>query len=464
MTDLHFKSALLSSGWQDDIAVSLDNNGLITSLDTQSSTQASTQSSTLSSTSAHNGFAIAGMPNAHSHAFQRAMAGLAEFSTNPTDSFWTWRETMYKFSQIITPDDLYAIAKYLYMEMLEAGYTSVAEFHYLHHQLNGVAYPNPVQMSMSIAAAAADTGIALTLLPVLYMRGGFDDRPLNQQQRRFQHDVAQYLETVMSVESLGIHTGIAFHSLRAVPPEAMMRVLQDDVVQEHADIPIHIHIAEQTAEIDDCLAHTGERPVTWLLDNFKIGANWILVHATHMTQAETRALAHTGAVAVICPTTEGNLGDGLFPLPVWDQNEGRIAIGSDSHISVDPYEELRWLEYGQRLSHRRRTIYANDKNQHTGSRLYQSALRGGAQSVGRQCGEIAVGNMADIVVLRDDIPAIALADPKHRLDALIFNPTSKPVKGVFVGGKCVVKDGMHKNHDHIKQEYFATLKKLLDRF
>ncbi|HEY4556465.1 MAG TPA: formimidoylglutamate deiminase, partial [Lysobacter sp.] len=300
------------------------------------------------------GWQLPGIANLHSHAFQRAMAGLAERRGGAgDDSFWTWRETMYRFAARFDPDTLHAVATQLYVEMLEAGYTTVCEFHYLHHAPDGRAYADPAAMSRALVAAARETGIRLTLLPVLYMTGGFDGRALAERQRRFAHSVDDYLallESLRGETGPTVTVGCALHSLRAVPEDAMHAVL--------AALPdstrVHVHIAEQTAEVDECVSVRGARPVRWLLDNAPVDARWTLVHATHLDAGEVRDLAASRATVAICPTTEANLGDGLFPLRDYLDAGGRWGIGSDSHVSVSPVEELRWLEYGQRLVTRRR--------------------------------------------------------------------------------------------------------------
>src|SRR5690606_2045155 len=282
-------------------------------------------------------FILPGIPNLHSHAFQRAMAGLAEHRTHPQDSFWTWRELMYRFAARMDPDSTHAVATQLYAEMLEAGYTTVCEFHYLHHQPDGRPYDDPAAMSRALVAAARDTGIRLTLLPVLYMTGGFDGQPLSPRQQRFGHDVDGFLRLLGSLQPLQddmLRIGCAFHSLRAVPEDAMRQVL----AALPADAPVHLHIAEQVPEVDASLAARGERPVQWLLRRFAVDRRWTLVHATHLDADEVRGIAASGATVAICPTTEANLGDGLFPLRDYLDAGGRWGIGSDSHVSVSPVE------------------------------------------------------------------------------------------------------------------------------
>lgn len=400
------------------------------------------------------GHTVPGIANLHSHAFQRAMAGLAERQTHPEDSFWTWRETMYRFAARMTPESTYAVAAQLYAEMLEAGYTRVCEFHYVHHQPDGRAYADPAAMSRALIAAARDTGIRLTLLPVLYMTGGFDGRALSQRQRRFGHDVDAFLrllDELKSEQDDGLRLGCAFHSLRAVPEAAMREVLGALPV----DFPLHIHIAEQIGEIQDSLAIRGARPVQWLLDHFDIDRRWTLVHATHLTAEETRGIAASGATVAICPTTEANLGDGLFPLREYLAAGGAWGIGSDSHISVSPVEELRWLEYGQRLISHHRNI-AVGRSSSVGETLLKEAHASAAQATGFAASD------DDYVRLDDQAPAFAGASDDDRIDRWIFSGNRPLVRDVVVGGRQVVAEGRHRERDAIAARYRKTLQGLLD--
>ena len=397
-------------------------------------------------------FVLPGMPNLHSHAFQRAMAGLAERQTNPEDSFWTWREAMYAFASCIGPEELRAIAAQLYVEMLKAGYTHVCEFHYLHHRPDGKPYADPATMSLALIEAAREAGIGLTLLPVLYMSGGFDGRPLSERQCRFGFDVDGYLrlvEKLRKMENSTLRVGIALHSLRAVPPEAMRAVLESPL----ADGPLHIHIAEQTAEVEECLAARGARPVEWLLDHADVDARWCLVHATHMTTQETRRVAEGGTVAGLCPTTEANLGDGLFPLAAYRAAGGVFGIGSDSHISVSPVEELRWLEYGQRLITRQRNIAVSESSTSVGENLWGDALFGGAQASGTDIGAIEQGARADLIVLDDAASLLAGRDAGNVLDTFLFAGNANLVRDVMVGGEWVVRGGRHRDEERVAARY-----------
>jgi len=404
-------------------------------------------------------YVLPGMPNLHSHAFQRAMAGMAERRGPGDDSFWTWREAMYGFAQRVGPDDLKAIAAQLYVEMLEAGYTHVCEFHYLHHQPDGSPWPDPAAMSHAIAEAAEEAGIGLTLLPVLYMTGGFDGRPLGERQRRFGHTVDAYLRLVDSLragDGAGKTTGVALHSLRAVQPDAIHAVLG----AIGRDMPVHIHIAEQVPEVDECLAVRGCRPVRWLLDNVKVDARWCLVHSTHLDEGETRDLARSGAVAGLCPTTEANLGDGLFPLASFIDQGGVLGIGSDSHISVSPVEELRWLEYGQRLVARQRNVAARHAGQSVGESLFTRALAGGAAASGTVIGAIAHGARADLVVLDDAAAVLAARDAGDAMDSFIFSGNVPLVRDVMVKGCWVVQGGRHVERSRIADRYRRTVERL----
>ena len=397
---------------------------------------------------------VPGIANLHSHAFQRAMAGLAERQTNPEDSFWTWRETMYRFAARFDPDTLHAVAAQLYVEMLEAGYTSVCEFHYLHHAPDGRPYADPAAMSRALVAAARETGIRLTLLPVLYMSGGFDGRALGERQRRFGHEVDGFLallDTLRAGEGDMLRVGCALHSLRAVPADAMRDVLAALPVAS----PIHIHIAEQLGEVQDCIALRGARPVEWLLANAAVDRHWTLVHATHLTGAEVQGIAGSGATVAICPTTEANLGDGLFPLRPYLDAGGHWGVGSDSQISVSPVEELRWLEYGQRLATHHRNIAVRVDSHSVGETL----LRGVQDSAITATGNAAVGD--DRITLDVDAPQFAGMTRDDAIDRWIFSGNRNLVRDVEVGGVQVVRDGRHRDRDAIAARYRVAMRQLL---
>jgi formimidoylglutamate deiminase len=404
-------------------------------------------------------FVLPGMPNLHSHAFQRAMAGLAERRGPGDDSFWTWRETMYRFASRIDPDSLQAIAAQLYVEMLKAGYTHVCEFHYLHHAPDGQPYADPAAMSKAIIAAARETGIGLTLLPVLYMTGGFDGRPLSERQRRFGLSVDAYLDlvrTLVALESPGLHVGIALHSLRAVPEAALREVLAAPEVLGRV---IHIHIAEQIGEVQDCVSLRGARPVQWLFDHADVDARWCLVHATHIDDAELRSIARSGAVAGLCPTTEANLGDGLFPLAHYVDAGGVLGVGSDSHISVSPVEELRWLEYGQRLAARRRNIASRRAGASVGEALWAAAWRGGRQAAG-----LPPADAGDsLLVLDASSPLLAARDEHSVLDTFLFAGNMPLVRNVMVRGKWWVTDFRHRAEDAVATRFRTAVEQLARR-
>jgi formimidoylglutamate deiminase len=399
---------------------------------------------------------LRGIANLHSHAFQRAMAGLAERMTHPSDSFWTWRETMYRMAARFEPESLHAVATQLYAEMLEAGYTSVCEFHYLHHAPDGRPYDDPAAMSRALIAAARETGIRLALLPVLYMTGGFDGRPLNARQRRFGHTVDAWLrlfETLRREQDDTLRVGCALHSLRAVPPDAMAAVL----AALPTDARIHIHIAEQIGEVQDSLAIRGDRPVRWLLDHADVDARWTLVHATHLEVDEIVGIADRGATVAICPTTEANLGDGLFPLRDYLDAGGAWGIGSDSHISVSPVEELRWLEYGQRLITRHRNIVATAAVPSVGEVL----LRGVQASAAAATGFAAETTAGDAVELDGDASQLVGATAADLADRWIFSGNRPLVRAVTVNGREVVADGRHRDREAIAARYAATMRGLL---
>jgi formimidoylglutamate deiminase len=369
---------------------------------------------------------------------------------------------MYELSGRITPADLEAIATLLYVEMLEAGYTSVCEFHYLHHGPGGARYADPAATSRALIRAAAATGIRLTLLPVLYMQGGFGAEPPEPAQMAFVLTVREYLallDTLRREEDAKTRIGVAFHSLRAVAPEAIDEVL---AWRAHAapDSPVHIHVAEQLQEVHECEAWSGRRPVEWLLERGLVDEHWCLVHATHMNEEEIGSLAAAGAVVGLCPTTEANLGDGLFPLAGFLAAGGRIGIGSDSHVSVSPVEELRWLEYGQRLVHGRRNIAASRTEPNTGARLFRAALAGGSQALGQKTGSAPSDRAADQVELDTAHPLLVASDGDELLDCLVFAGNRPLVTGVFVCGKQVVRDGRHALADAAAAAFADVMHKL----
>lgn len=409
-------------------------------------------------------WAVPGVANLHSHAFQRAMAGLAERRMNPQDSFWTWRETMYQLAARFDPELLRDVAAQLYAEMLEAGYTRVCEFHYLHHAPDGRPYADPAAMSRALIEAAREAGIGLTLLPVLYMSGGFDGRALGDRQRRFGHSIDAYLrllETLRAEQGERLRVGCALHSLRAVPPDAMREVL----AALPADSRIHIHIAEQTGEVEECVARRGARPVDWLYANADVDARWTLVHATHLSPEETTRIAASGATVAICTTTEANLGDGFFPLLDYMAQGGRFGVGSDSHATVSLVDELRWLEYGQRLLHRHRTLAVDDSTRSVGETLLAAVIRAGADAAGQgsavAAGVLQPGADADLVTLQAEHPALYAASDADVVDRWLFGSNRPAVDAVWVGGLQRVSDGRHLQRDALEARFAAGMKRLL---
>ena len=458
MTDkaYHADLALLPEGWRRDVCLTVDPDGFIASVAPADSAGESIRLA---------GPVLPGMPNLHSHAFQRAMAGLTERAGPGEDSFWTWRNVMYRFVDRLGPTQVRAIATQLYIEMLKAGYTAVGEFHYLHHRPDGRPYDDLAEMSQQILAAARQAGIGLTHLPVLYGFGGFGGAAAGQGQRRFLNDPERFLALLDRVkEAVGrdpqFAVGVAPHSLRAVTPETLRAVLSG-LGADGARVPIHIHVAEQTKEVEDCLAWSASRPVAWLLDECPVGDNWCLVHATHIDEREVDGLARCGAVAGLCPTTEANLADGLFPAGAFLAKGGSFGIGSDSHVSVSPVEELRWLEYGQRLVKGRRNILAGaEPVGSVGRRLYEGALAGGAQALGRPIGRLEKGCRADLLVLDPECPALAVGRPETLLDAVVFSGNRNPVKDVMVGGRWVVRDRRHEAEDAVLAAYRQATEQL----
>jgi formimidoylglutamate deiminase len=399
-------------------------------------------------------FILPAIANTHSHAFQRAMAGLTEYRGDGQDSFWTWRELMYRFAGRITPEQLYAIAAQLYGEMLEAGYTQVCEFHYLHHQADGTLYDNPAEMSQAIIRGAEDAGIGLTLLPVLYQTGGFDGRPLNDMQKRFGHSTADYLRLIESLQKQESHLlkiGVALHSLRAVPEHSLAELLPELARRK---LPVHIHIAEQQAEVNECLEIRGARPVQWLLDNAEVDENWCLVHATHMDAKETKALAKSNAVVSICPSTEANLGDGIFPLKEYLKHKGRWAVGSDSNASVSVVEELRWLEYGQRLKHQQRNLVAGAKQPNVGTQLLAGAAAGGWQASGVEARD-------DCIELDGNAPALFGATAEDLANRFIFAGNRPLIRRVTAHGIERVINGEHVFRRPFEAAYRLAMDQLL---
>jgi len=460
MTDYFAERAWLpDAGFVDDVLICVDGDGTISSVE---------QGAAPGQAERLPGALLPGMPNLHSHAHQRAMAGLSEYRASGAgedDSFWTWRQVMHAFVEAVTPDDLEAIAAQLYLEMLKAGYTAVAEFHYVHNDTDGATYAEPAEMSHRLAKAAGDVGLGLTLMPVLYATGGYGNAEPNAGQRRFLCD-ADHLSRILEGAARAVagnadqRLGLAPHSPRHAPADQTLACIATlDGLELGA--PIHVHVAEQEKDVEESIAHTGRRQVEWLMDNLPIDERWCLVHATHVDAGEVAAMAHRGAIAGLCPTTEANLGDGLFPLRDYLEDGGRIGIGSDSHISISVQEELRWLEYGQRLIHRRRNMSAAATGGSTGRRLFEASLAGGAQACGRPIGAIAPGLRCDLVAIDTGHPLLAGRGGDRILDSWIFSGNAATVTDVVVGGRRVVTNGHHAEEDAIASRYKDVLDRVL---
>jgi formimidoylglutamate deiminase len=446
----HAAHALLPEGVQASVRIAID-GGAIQTVEAGAAAQAGDEPI--------KGLVLPGMANVHSHAFQRAMAGLTEWDAKGQDNFWSWREAMYRFAERLDPDSQEVIARFLYIEMLKAGYTSVGEFHYLHNQPGGAPYMRACAMANAIAAAAETSGIAMTLLPTLYVSAAADGRALTARQKRFGNKVDQLLKLRESMRGKpGVtNLGLALHSLRAVPP-ALMR---EAITGVEDTSPIHVHAAEQTGEVEECVRFLGARPVEYLLENLGVDGRWCLVHSTHMTAEEAQALAQSGAVAGLCPTTESNLGDGTFLLPDYLAAGGRIAIGGDSHVAVDPAAELKTLEYSQRLAYRRRNVAASAEAPHTAARLWADAARNGAAALGLGDGKIAAGSRADLVVIDTDHLSLTSRDGLQVIDSYVFVAGKDAVRDVIVGGTKLIEDGRHAHDERAADDYRRTIRNIL---
>ncbi|MEK7344868.1 MAG: formimidoylglutamate deiminase [Pseudomonadota bacterium] len=456
-TALFAEHALLPSGWARDLLLQWDGAGRLTGVQTGVSAPAGVARA--------RGPVLPGMPNLHSHAFQRALSGLTEYRDQAQDNFWSWRSLMYRFAARLSPEQLEAIATWLYVQMLEAGYTSVCEFHYLHHDTDGRPYADDATLAQGLLRAAQNTGIGMTLLPVLYQSSGFGGTPPHAEQRRFILSNEHMLRLLQQLQPqcLAQHArlGLAPHSLRAVPPDSLREALAGLAALD-ASAPVHIHIAEQTAEVEACLAWSGQRPVQWLLEHAEVNAHWCLVHATHMDAGEYQQAARSGAVAGLCPTTEANLGDGIFDFPLWRAHGGAWGVGSDSHICVDPAEDLLMLEYSQRLARRQRNVAADANQPQVAEALWLGALAGGAQASGRPIQGLAVGQQADFVVL--DAQHVALQDlpPSQMLASHLFaSSRSSTVASVWCAGRQRVQAGRHALHDSAARAFTLARQQLL---
>lgn len=434
--------ALLPTGWARDVLIAWDGAGRITAI---------TPNAQPNGAAVAPGPLLPGMPNLHSHAFQRAFVGLTEYRGESQDSFWSWRNLMYRFAARITPESLEAIATWLYVEMLEAGYTSVCEFHYVHHGQDGRPYADDATLSLALLRAAHNAGIGITLLPVLYQTSGFGAKPPRADQARFIRSTDNMLSLLErlapATRAQGSVFGLAPHSLRAVPPDSLAAAVQG-LTALNPKAPIHIHIAEQTQEVQDCIAWSGQRPVQWLLEHAPVDERWCLVHATHMTPQEYLDAARTGAVAGICPTTEANLGDGIFDMPLWLQHGGRWGVGSDSHACVNAAEELLMLEYGQRLSLRQRNVLASPGQAEVATAMTLQAVQGGAQASGRLIGGLALGQQADLVALDAEHVALSGLPAHSMLSSHVFGShRTSAIDSLWVAGVQRVAQGRHAQHD-----------------
>ena len=451
MAGLWFETALLPTGWAAGVRLTIE-AGVIAGVATGMVPSAADERGAI---------ALPGLGNVHSHGFQRGMAGLTECRGGGEDDFWSWRALMYRFLDRLTPDDVQAITAQAYAEMLEGGFTRVGEFHYLHHGPDGRPYGRLSEMAWRVAAAAEATGIGLTLLPVYYAQGGFGGAPPASGQRRFLNDQDRFARlmgecpTVIATLPDAV-LGVAPHSLRAVAPEDL-----EAIAALAGPGGVHIHAAEQVKEVEDCLAWSGRRPVEWLLDQVGLDESWRLIHATHLNEGEMRRLARSGAVAGLCPITEANLGDGIFPAQAYLAAGGRVAVGTDSNVLVDPAQELRTLEYGQRLTRRARNVLAAPGRPSTGATLFSLALAGGGRALGEPVTGLAVGASADIVALNPEHPVLLGRSGDALLDGWIFAGDARCVQTVWRRGERVVENGRHRPAEAIGKAYAATLRRLL---
>lgn len=457
-TQLFAADALLPDGWKQNVLMSWAANGALVAVTPDSVCP--------SDCTRASGPVIPGLPNLHSHAFQRAFAGLTEYRAAAQDSFWSWRTLMYRFAAKLDPQQLEAIATWLYTEMLTAGYTSVCEFHYVHHDSNGEPYADDATLALGLMRAAQNTGIGLTLLPVLYQTSGFGSQPPTSGQRRFIRSNDSMLALLDRLKPLcdaqSARLGLAPHSLRAVPPDSLAHIM-DGLNAIDPTAPVHIHIAEQTAEVDACLAWSGQRPVEWLLEHADVNRRWCLIHATHMSPTEYEAAARSGAVAGLCPTTEANLGDGLFDTTAWRRAGGRWGVGSDSHATVNAAEELMWLEYGQRLHRRERNVLATVAQPNVATAMTLDAVAGGAQAAGRNIAGLAVGQYADFVVLDAQHIALQGLSAPDSLSAHVFaSHRTSAIAEVWTQGVPRVVAGRHTIQDTSAAAFIAARSALIE--
>lgn len=451
MSRLHFASALLPSGWANDVQVVI----------TAGAIAAVTPGVAPAAGDERHAIALPGLASLHSHAFQRGMAGLAELRGDSADTFWTWRETMYRFALAMTPDDVAAVATLLYVEMLEQGFTRVGEFHYLHHDCDGSHYADPAEMAGRIAEAAEASGIGLTLLPSFYAHGSFGGAAPHDGQRRFICSVDHFAKLMAASRKAiahlpGVNIGIAPHSLRAVTPDEL-----GAVIPLAAGGPVHIHAAEQVKEVEDCLAWSGRRPVQWLLEHAPLDQRWCLIHATHTTSDEVSAFAKTGAVAGLCPITEASLGDGIFPAREFLDAGGLFGVGTDSNVLVGVADELRQLEYGQRLKHRARNVLSSGAGRSSGRTLFDDALAGGARALAQPIAGLTPGARADIATVDADHPSLAGRAGDAIIDGWIFAAGNGAIDCVWAGGNKVVERGQHKLRQSARERFNASVRRLV---
>lgn len=466
MAIYRLQSAYLPQGWTRDVLVTVSAQGIVAAIDASAAAEpqraTEPQRNSESAIERVDGIVIPGMPNAHSHAFQRAMAGNAEYRSSARDSFWTWRQAMYALANRIGPEELQVVATQLFVEMLKAGYTSVAEFHYLHRPSGAVQYAGANLLWEAIDSAATLAGIGLTFLPTLYQSSDFGAAPLKPEQARFALETDAFLRAIedrIGAErrgAVGTRTGAAFHSLRAVPLDHLRQAALA-LRAIDSSMPVHIHVAEQMLEVRACERATGRRPIELLLDQGLLTQHWCVVHATHATAEELQGIAAADATVCVSISTEANLGDGLFDTARFFKSNGRLCVGSDSQSTVNPAEELRWLEYQQRLRKRRRVVLATTGESHVGTRLWRDAAVNGAQAIGQPVGAIAVGRRADWLVLDASHPALAGAAADMALDRLLFAGADKAIRDVMVGGRWVVKDREHGADGRLRESFPRTI-------
>lgn len=452
MNEFAFKGMLQKEGWIENVTVKTDDEGIIVSIDSENKSKTT-----------HNGFAIPGFQNAHSHAFQYAMAGLAELHSvsEAQNDFWSWRKTMYQLALHITPEQMENIATMLYKEMLRNGYTHVAEFHYLHHNQDGKPYAQLSEMSERIMAGAKNAGIKITLVPIFYQKGGFGKEAEKDQCRFISNSIDDYSKLfeacqISATKYNDASVGYGIHSMRAVTSENIIRL--SNLKKE--SIPLHIHVSEQLKEIEECESFLGKRPVEWLSNNVELNEDYHLVHATHLIEKEIEQISSSGASVVLCPSTEGNLGDGLFPLGEFLRKKGKWSIGTDSHIGINPLEEIRILDYGQRLITHSRNTFGNQKKADNGQIAIESALLNGRKAMGiNQDSFFEIGKPLDALVLSSTHPLIQSTSLKNRTNTIIYAGDSSMFNGTIVNGKWAIQNGEHKDST-IDSNFVKTMNEL----